>query len=387
MTAENNICDYCLSNKLILAYEPKTTERNLKVYICEECDLIQSWPRLSGVYKRKVNVTGDAGWGRIRYGKRLNLVNSLKHIEDCIPLDKLNSILDIGANRLYFLKEIGQRYKNLRLYGIENDLITLAEEDLDQDITIFKSKYEDAKIKNQKFDFIHSSHTAEHVVSPKHLFEKTYDWLNEGGYLYLEVPDTKIILDKDIIYEYFIDNHLFHFSEKTLLNYLNLAHFKVLKVVRGFNYLAVIAKKTLEKDYEVINVPDTEPKVGLEEVLNYSENRTKNLENISKASEVINSYIKNQKVVFWGGARIFDVFFRYGNVNWNSSLGLIDKNLVDYVDQVNGVKLSKPELLKEVEVDILVIFSDEYFDEIVKEAKALVKKPLKFLKYNQIGLL
>ena len=66
-------------------------------------------------------------------------------------------------------------------------------------------------------------------------------------------------------------------------------------------------------------------------------------------------------------------------------LGLIDKNLVDYVDEVNGVKLYSPELLKEVEVDIIIIFSDEYFDEIVKEAKALVKKPLKFLKYNQIG--
>ncbi len=386
MTLENKICDYCSSEELILAYEPKTTERDLKVYICNECELIQSWPRLSGVYKRKVNVTGDAGWGRIRYGKRLNLDYSLKHIEDYIPVDKLNSILDIGANRLYFLKEIGRRYQNLKLYGIENDLITLAEEELNENITIFKSKYEEASIKNLTFDFIHSSHTAEHVVSPKHLFEKTYEWLSEGGYLYFEVPDTKIILGNDIIYEYFIDNHLFHFSEKSLLNYLNSANFKTLKVIRGFNYLAVIAMKTSEKDLKPLNVPESEPKVGLKEVQNYSVNRKENLENISRSSEIINSIMKNQKVVFWGGARIFDVFYRYGKVNWNSSLGLIDKHLVDYVEDVNGVKLHKPELLKEVEVDVIVIFSDEYFDEIVKEAKALIKKPVNFLKYNKIGM-
>ena len=59
--------------------------------------------------------------------------------------------------------------------------------------------------------------------------------------------------------------------------------------------------------------------------------------------------------------------------------------MVDYVDQVNWVKLYKPDLLRETKVDIVVIFSDEYYDEIVQEAKALVDKPLKFLKYNQIG--
>jgi len=40
----------------------------------------------------------------------------------------------------------------------------------------------------------------------------------------------------------------------------------------------------------------------------------------------------------------------------------------------------------EIDYYIIIISSDEYFDEIVKEAKALVKKPLEFLKYNKIGV-
>ena len=381
MESNQVFCDCCDSTNLEFVYEPPTTEREIKIYVCSECSLLQSWPRLSGVYTRKVSVDGEAGWGRIRYGKRLNLIYSIDHIKENIPMEKINSLLDIGANRLYFLKQINKDYPHVKLTGIENDKTILSEEQNLDNIRILNSKFEDAAIGEEKFDFIHSSHTLEHVVSPKAMFEFTNKHLNEDGYIYCEVPKTESISDGDVIPEYFIDNHLFHFTTDTLLNYFNIAGFSVLNVREEFNYIAVIARKSQEKGPVEVNLSAENTK---ELVADYIKTRASNLEGIKEKSKSINKILDTKNVIFWGGARIFDIFYKYGSVEWKRSMGVIDKYLTDYVTEVNGVKLHKPDYIKDKDVDLVIVFSDEYFDEICEEAKLMTNRKMEVLKYSQI---
>ena len=92
------ICDYCNSKNIEKHYKSKTTQRDINICLCKECDLIQSWPRLSGVYGRVTSISGGADWGNIRYGKLQSLERSIKFMEKHINLNNYNKFLDIGAN-------------------------------------------------------------------------------------------------------------------------------------------------------------------------------------------------------------------------------------------------------------------------------------------------
>ena len=129
-----NHCDFCNNNKLKNAYKAPTTLRNLKVYVCEDCGLVQSWPRLSGVYKRVTSVSGEADWGYIRYGKQLRLDASMKIMKEYIDFNKIKSALDIGANRGFFLNNLGEIYGDMSLTAVEPDKFIVKESPLNSKI-------------------------------------------------------------------------------------------------------------------------------------------------------------------------------------------------------------------------------------------------------------
>ena len=287
MNSMNNLkCDFCGKQSLELSYTPPTTERDLKIYTCKTCGLVQSWPRLSGVYERVVNVTGEAGWGRIRYGKRLTLGKSSKLIKKYIDFEKIDRILDIGANRFYFLHSIIQEYPNVNATGIENDIVLMDEEKIDNSIEVIGKKYEDVSMDANSFDLIHCSHTMEHVTCPKHLIEKVIEWLKPGGHIYFEVPKLEMIVEPDTITEFFIDNHLFHFSKKSFLKYFK-NNFEILEFVEDLNSIAFVAK-LVKKDNFKKNAElnfENEFDYAYKLIEDYKQIRSENLkkiENISK---------------------------------------------------------------------------------------------------------
>ena len=175
-------CDFCGSKNLSESYRAPSTLRDLNVCVCRDCGLIQSWPRLSGVYKRVTSVSGEADWGYIRYGKQLRLDASMKIMHDHIDFNMIKSALDIGANRGFFLNHLGELYEHMTLTGVEPDKFIVKESPYSSKINLFNGKIEDFDSKDKKYDFIHSSHTFEHMTSAHKGFEITYDLLNDGGY-------------------------------------------------------------------------------------------------------------------------------------------------------------------------------------------------------------
>jgi ubiquinone/menaquinone biosynthesis C-methylase UbiE len=241
------ICDYCNSKNTENSYRAETTRRDINVFVCSECDLIQSWPRLSGIYAREISISGGADWGNIRYGKFQSLERSIKFIERYIDLNNYQKFLDIGANRGSFIKFIKNRYPKKTITGIENDKVIFDEELKDlKDVNAINEKFENVKFK-EKFDFIHSSHTLEHLVSASKGMEKMRDIIDQDGVLYLEVPNVAAIEIKDNITEFFIDKHLYHFSQKTLEAYINTYNFDVIAKEILPTYLCYLLKPSEKK--------------------------------------------------------------------------------------------------------------------------------------------
>lgn len=366
-------CDYCLSDRLKKIYRAPSTKRDIDICVCENCDLIQSWPRLSGIYKRSTKISGEADWGYIRYGKMQRLEDSMRFISQHIELKNLRSFLDIGANRGSFLKYLQKNLgKDKILCGVENDKFIYDEELKNLDgIRIENEKFEDTNLK-EKFDFIHSSHTLEHVVSASAKMSKMKELVKDDGYVYLEVPNADSIKIKENIFEFFIDNHLFHFTQTTLEAYIKTFGFEIFAKQIEDYFLCYILKP-LNK-YKKDNFITPKTKVAIKVLNEYSinlKNSRKNLKNFSSKISKLSNY---SKVGVWGLGRIFDIIRKNKGFDKANVKIFIDKNLAKFMDSLDGIQVSVPEDIKDKKIENLIICSELYFNDITTEAKNLDSK-------------
>ena len=219
-------CDLCNSSSLDKLYRSNSTQRNLDVYECSNCGLIQSWPRLSGIYKSDVSVTSGAGWGYIRYGKEQRLNDAVVFITSHLnkkQLASVKSILDVGSNRGHFLEAANDFFQNAQtLIGLEPHLDTYNDQEnniTNTNVRLYCTGVEEF-VSSQKFQFIYCSHTLEHVNSARTCLERIYTLLDGQGHAFIEVPNVEYIRLSQPN-EFFIDNHLYHFDINSLSNLLS----------------------------------------------------------------------------------------------------------------------------------------------------------------------
>jgi hypothetical protein len=100
MSGNENIerCDLCDSAALDLVYEVPGTARGLKVYVCRDCGLSQSLPRIDHVPRRSAFPDSGAGFGNIRYGKGFRTQFALDTIAKHRPLGEDAKALRSSTN-------------------------------------------------------------------------------------------------------------------------------------------------------------------------------------------------------------------------------------------------------------------------------------------------
>ena len=62
-------CDFCESKQVKIAYKVPTSQRDLSIYVCKNCGLVQSFPKIDHIKTKNIAISGEADWGNIRYGK------------------------------------------------------------------------------------------------------------------------------------------------------------------------------------------------------------------------------------------------------------------------------------------------------------------------------
>lgn len=259
---ENDRIDKCIScdNSDFNYYDEHLTLK-LPIYICKNCKLNvigTSQEELDKTIEHyydnefwkidheeilKSNFTDSYSNGRIR------LWNSqIKYCKEILNIDKL--ILEIGSGHgeaIYNFDKIG--YK---VIGIEPD---------EKNVSLINKKLKNSKCMigkaetisfDKKFDIIWLNHVFEHLSKPIEFLKRIDNFLNEHGFIFIEVPSVEKVND----YRKFNSApHAYNYSKKSLINISKKANYKIVKcnyfrsptiIEGGINK---ISNKLFKKDY------------------------------------------------------------------------------------------------------------------------------------------
>lgn len=375
MHAELPSCDFCGKDSLSFAYLPEGSSRGLKVYFCRHCGLVQSAPRIDRTAKRHAAaVSGGADWGNVRYGKGFRTQAAMDALARHADLEQAVTLLDVGSNRGRFAAAFLDAAPNARITAVEPDERYAGScEDLPRTELIW-SRIEDTGLPDARFDIVHSCHTIEHLAHPFAGLKDHARVLKPGGLLVLDAPNLALIGGDDILEEWFIDKHLYHFSVVTLGRMIEAAGFTIVQHPDPndrINLLFVARKNGMPQ--AAIAADPAEALRALNLIAAYTATRSANCAALANAARELEN-LKSQRVVLWGAGRLFDSLVRVGGFDPAMLTLLIDAHLIQHMDSRHGVRLSPPHALTGSMADVVVVMSRGFADEIVAEVRRLAPK-------------
>jgi len=234
-------CPLCKSQKTVSVYKIENmfftdgrTSMDLEVGLCEECGFVFQSSAYSDEYDAKVanlykNYHMSDNFDFPRRDKKS--LDSLEFICRNVELNGRSSILEIGSDRGDFLYMLKEKY-GANILGIEPNAEQVA-------LVPTVKGYFDKDSFSSKFDLVVLKHTLEHIKYPQVFLRDVFGRVNDGGYIYIEVPSF------DVCRKYFLDDftaeHVSYFSQDVLLGLLK--DYEVIALDNS-HFLRVIVKKT-----------------------------------------------------------------------------------------------------------------------------------------------
>ncbi len=151
------------------------------------------------------------------------------------PSNRRNRLLDIGCGTGVYLEAMANLGWSVR--GVEPDAVAAARaaERLRVDPhRIFVGRVEEAEFPPGAFDLVTMGHALEHLHDPRRALEKLHSWLRPGGVLRLWLPDFESLESRVFRQLWFgldVPRHLYHFGRNTIRAMLEIAGFRVERVV------------------------------------------------------------------------------------------------------------------------------------------------------------
>jgi SAM-dependent methyltransferase len=373
MHADLPACNLCGQDALSFAYQPDRSPRKLNVYTCRHCGLVQSLPRIDRTTGRQdATVSGGADWGNVRYGKGFRTQAAMDALAPHAKLDQPLALLDVGSNRGRFAKAFLEAAPKAHVTAVEPDE-RYADSCADLPRTrLVRARIEQTDFAETSFDIVHSCHTIEHLASPLQSLTAHARALKQGGLLVLDAPNIALIGGDDILEEWFIDKHLYHFSQTTLARMIEAAGFTILAGPdpSDLTNLLFVARKTKMAAVAAIAADPVEVAVAAALIQRYRKTRATNSAALKEAARELDN-LKPQRIALWGAGRLFDSLVLAGGFDPNKLSLLIDAHLIQYMPERHGMKLSEPEALRATPVDTIVVMSRAFSGEIVREAGRL----------------
>ena len=141
------------------------------------------------------------------------------------------SLLEVGAATGTFLKVMQSR--GWKVHGVEVSAEAVELARRNEHVHLFCGALEEFRTE-EKYDLVCMYHSLEHTPDPAYIIERSYELLNPGGMIVIEVPnlngfDAKINKERRLM-SYDLPRHLSHFTPKVLANKLTQTGFEILDV-------------------------------------------------------------------------------------------------------------------------------------------------------------
>jgi len=234
---------------------------------------------------------------------------------------------------------------------------------------LVQSRIENANLPADHFDLVHSCHTIEHLASPRATLADHWRTLKVGGVLVLDAPNIALLGSEDILEEWFIDKHLYHFSQTTLAKLIDASGFEIVANPNPNdreNLLFAAIKRSKPPRPVKRNAPEAEKAKSL--IAAYTHTRSRNLAALSQVAAEIAGFAP-KRVAVWGAGRLFDALVLHGGFDPKTLVALIDTHLMAHVSERHGVTLKGPDALMEADPNIIVVMSRAFASEITRIAK------------------
>jgi len=366
-----DVCELCRHDALRAIYTPERSTRGISVYLCDHCGLLQSLPRTDRAARGAVSVSSGADWGNVRYGKGFRTQVALEAIARHANLNSDIALLDVGSNRASFARKFLETAPRATIVAVEPDeRVAHSAQDLAR-TELINARIEDVPLETGRFDIVHSCHTIEHLAHPAHVLADHWRVLKDDGILILDAPNTAILGSFDIVEEWFIDKHLYHFSAHTLGRMIEEAGFEIIEGPDSGDRsnLFFVARKTFTAPHRLAaNSGEAIRAEAL--VAKYAATRARNLVALTEVAAQI-AELTPRGVAVWGAGRLFDSLVVHGHLNARDLTLLIDTHLKPLVGQRHGCALADPEALSESDASVIVVMSRDFAGEIAAQAKTL----------------
>jgi SAM-dependent methyltransferase len=358
-------CDLCRSTALEQVYAPPTSAQKQSVWLCSHCGLLQSLPR-------NTHSTKTATKPSLRYRKGFRAEANLATLKPFLSKHRPLRVLDVGAHRGAFGLELKSAYPQAKIIGIEPNERLVAPWAGRPGFTWLHAKFEDTRLEDEGFDLVYSCHTLEHLKSARETLLAHRAALTSAGHLLVEVPNVAQIGSNDIVEEFFVDKHLYHFSRRTLIRLLSTCGLRTVAIAdaRETANLTVVAVKGAEP---ALAVPADRQEVEAAGALvsAYNASRLQNLATLSNVARTIDA-MAPRKVAVWGAGRLLNNLIENGGLKPHTLAAVVDKNATRYTKEAYGIPLSPPEILSRLKPDIVVVLARNLEDQIRQEAVAHV---------------
>ena len=366
-----DLCDLCRRDALEFVYQPDQSTRGVSVHLCKRCGLLQSLPRIDRDKRAPAAVSGGADWGNVRYGKGFRTKIALDALAQHTNLNAEIALLDVGSNRGSFAKAFLAAAPQAHIVAVEPDERVAQSCGTLERTELIQARIEDAALESDRFDVVHSCHTIEHLAHPASVLADHWRVLKTGGFLILDAPNTALLASDDIVEEWFIDKHLYHFSARTLGRMIEAAGFEILQRPdeNDRSNLLFVARK---KSFGLAHIGnDTNEADDAEELIaGYVATRARNLIALTAVAAEI-SRLAPRGVALWGAGRLFDSLVVHGRFDPSALTLLIDTHLKSLVGERHGCALAEPESLSGSNAGVVVVMSRDFAAEISARAKTL----------------
>lgn len=363
-------CDFCRATSSAPLYSPSGTKRGMKIWVCKACGLTQSHSEAPPDTKARTLST-DADWGNVRHGKGVRFEHLRQLMENHILLKEQKRILDVGANRGDFIRWSKNKIPGATILAVEPDGTITSSYSSTENVTLSISRIEDLSLINNNFNLVFCSHTLEHATSAASMLSQMHDAIQVGGFLVIEVPALEAICLPDIVEEYFIDKHPFHFDRATLIDYVTQRGFEVVAGLGDtdpLNISLLLRKIGPASDYK----PHDGVARAQRNTFWIEQYRNKLIKNRQLLKVVVEKKLRplglRQKVAYWGAGRIFDALVKYGGLTHQDVFMLVDRYLHGIVHSTHDVAIDKPELLRLREPQVIVILGNSAENAMAKQA-------------------
>ncbi|MEQ1864401.1 MAG: class I SAM-dependent methyltransferase [Micropepsaceae bacterium] len=355
-------CDLCKASSLEQVYAARNSGGKRTVWLCTYCGLLQSLPR-----SRKRVETPPAS-----HRKRLRADTTLATLKPFLLKNKPLRVLDVGAGHGAFALELKGAHPKANIIGIEPDARAVGAWAGKPGFTWLNARVEDTRLEAEGFDLIHSCHTLQHLKSAREALLAHRSALAPGGYLFLEVPNIAMLSARDIVDEFFRDEHLYHFSARTLSRLLISCGFRTIAIAnpRDAANITVVAVNGHATASEIPSDPhEVEAATAL--ISAYHAVRLNNLAALAHVARAIDA-MAPRKVAVWGAGRLLNNLIANGGLRPQSLTAIIDKHVAHFGTQAHGIRVSLPKDLARINPDVVVVMSRSLSNDIRDEAQTHV---------------